>query len=391
MAAVRSRQVIAAAVATLLYAAVLTVRFAVDDPREAVSLLYVLPIAVLGLEMGITGGLAGATLSTLLFVYWHAAADVPVTVLGVLLRIIPFYLVGGVVGRMAASSRALAAAYARQWNLSLDLMCTADFEGHFRRVNPAFERLLGYSAAELTARPLLDFVHPEDRERTATEAARLAAGAEGTLDFQNRYLAADGGVYWLEWRATVVREEGLVYAMARDVTDRKRLEEELREVARHDALTGLLNRRGFLGALAAHLAQVRRYPSTTALLALDLDGFKAVNDRFGHAAGDDILVQVAQCVRESLREADVAGRLGGDELLVLLPHTGADSAQTAAARLVGAIAERLRQRRVTASVGVAVFPAGATIDEDAWLAAADRAMYEAKRAGGNRCVVAEAG
>src|SRR5918998_2403304 len=115
----------------------------------------------------------------------------------------------------------------RLFEFSLDLLGVAGLDGYFKRVNPAFEETLGYPSGELLARPLIDFVHPEDRAATKSELESLGKGVR-TAYFENRYLREDGSEVWLEWKATPVLEEGLIYATARDVTERKRAEEELR-------------------------------------------------------------------------------------------------------------------------------------------------------------------
>ncbi len=119
------------------------------------------------------------------------------------------------------------------FQLSLDLLCIGDFDGHFTRVNPAFEQTLGYTSAELTSRPFAEFIHPDDRERTAEMFASQTRGNE-VVGFENRYIRADGSVRWLQWTARAVPEEGFACAVARDVTERRRSEEEqtaLRRVA----------------------------------------------------------------------------------------------------------------------------------------------------------------
>ncbi len=148
-------------------------------------------------------------------------------------------LLGGMNGTMAS----FAAAHGRRrraeeelegiFNLSLDLLCISGVDGFFKRVNPAFERTLGYPIETLTSRPLLDFVHEEDRDRTRDAVARLAGGAE-VAEFENRYVRADGTECWLQWSARSVPEEGLIYAAARDVTESRRAAREqtaLRRVA----------------------------------------------------------------------------------------------------------------------------------------------------------------
>ena len=113
----------------------------------------------------------------------------------------------------------------RLFELSLDLLCTAGIDGYFKRVNPAFERVLGWSTKELTSAPFLDFVHPDDREATVAEVEKLSRGAV-TIDFENRYRCDDGTYKWLAWRAMPVPEEGLIFAVARDISAQKEVEHE---------------------------------------------------------------------------------------------------------------------------------------------------------------------
>jgi PAS domain S-box-containing protein len=111
------------------------------------------------------------------------------------------------------------------------MLCIAGFDGYFKRLNPVWERSLGFTREELLARPYLDFIHPEDRESTILQAGRISEGAE-TVSFENRYLCKDGSYRWLLWNAVPAIEEKAIYASARDVTDRRRAEEELRRYAR---------------------------------------------------------------------------------------------------------------------------------------------------------------
>ena len=161
---------------------------------------------------------------------------------------------------------------------------------------------------------------------------------------------------------------------------------ELRHLADHDALTGLPNRRRFEQELARHLAHVRRYGPEGAALVLDLDGFKPVNDTFGHAAGDRLLARVAGVLRERLRATDVVARLGGDEFAILLPRVDAAGAAAVARSLVRTVrAEALTDhaRGVTISIGVIAFDAHSPAVPEGVMAAADIAMYDAKAAGGD--------
>ncbi len=161
---------------------------------------------------------------------------------------------------------------------------------------------------------------------------------------------------------------------------------QLRHLADHDALTGLPNRRRFEQELARHLAHVRRHGPDGAVLVLDLDCFKPVNDTFGHAAGDRLLARVAGVLRERLRVTDVVARLGGDEFAILLPRVDRASAAAVARSLVETVrAEALTAdaHGVTVSVGVVAFDDCSTALPEGVLALADLAMYDAKAAGGD--------
>jgi diguanylate cyclase (GGDEF)-like protein len=181
----------------------------------------------------------------------------------------------------------------------------------------------------------------------------------------------------------------------RDVTGRERIQARLRHLADHDPLTGLFNRRRFAEELADRLAHAARYGEGGAVLLLDIDNFKSVNDSLGHHTGDAVIRAVAELMREQMRETDVLARLGGDELAVLLPHADEHRARLVAEKLVDTVrahratfgGERLR---VTISVGVAVIskPGAQTAEE--LMVEADQAVYEAKGAGRDRFRVHEA-
>ena len=132
-----------------------------------------------------------------------------------------FALIAALVARAVTRRRRAEREVERIFDLAFDLLCVADTAGYFKRVNPAFERTLGYTSDELLSRPLLDFLHPDDREATRDALAGLAEGQE-VRRFENRYVRRDGSVCWLEWSARP--EEGVIYATARDVTDRRRAE-----------------------------------------------------------------------------------------------------------------------------------------------------------------------
>jgi diguanylate cyclase (GGDEF)-like protein len=167
----------------------------------------------------------------------------------------------------------------------------------------------------------------------------------------------------------------------------RRAQRELRDLAAHDPLTRVLNARSFADRVAHEVERSRRYARPLALLYLDLDDFKGVNDTHGHQTGDAVLRLVADAIRRAVREPDIVGRVGGDEFAVLMPETGGAEADAVVQRLIGGIATSFTGApAVTASIGVVSFT-GPPHDAETVIRAADAAMYEAKRTGKNRVVM----
>lgn len=288
-------------------------------------------------------------------------------------------LVTGIVARRArADERAR-----RFFDLSRDMLCTANMDGYFVELNDAWTRHLGYSLEELRSIPFIERVHPDDRERTEAEAAALFEGA-GMLTFENRYLAKDGSWHWMRWSSQLSPDESLLYARAADVTELKRIEAEreellgqVQDMARRDTLTGLPNRRALEEQLPREMARARRSLSPLCVAILDIDHFKQYNDTHGHLAGDKVLRACARAWDSCLRAADTIARVGGEEFLVLLPDTSAEQAAE--------IVERLRTATPmgqTCSAGLARWDYNESIDE--LLDRADKALYLAKAGGRNQ-------
>jgi diguanylate cyclase (GGDEF)-like protein/PAS domain S-box-containing protein len=426
----------------------------------------------------------------------------------------------------------------RYFEVSRDLICTAGFDGYFKELNSAWTETLGWSEDELRSRPLVDFVHPDDRDATRRDLGELVAGG-GTVDFVNRYETRAGDWSWIHWSVIVAPDEELIYASARDITERKRVEAALAEserqarreaalrvaderfrtafdrapigvclmsldpsapgrllqvnralaqilgrsdeeltgatlahfthpddraeldaelsaltgrrgghleveqrlmhgsghfvwvlisatllsdaegspsvavthvmdisdrkqfdgqlqhLADHDALTGLYNRRRFTEELEQSLKRSRRFDEPGAVLFLDLDGFKFVNDSLGHAAGDEMIIRVADLLGSTVRETDTLARVGGDEFAVLLPRCDTETASLvaekllAAVRLHGVTISENRHARISTSIGIAPFSGKEDLTADEVVVEADIAMYDAKEAGKDRCVVYE--
>ncbi len=242
------RRILVIAGAGALFAVILVMRLVIDDPDAAILLLCAVPTALLASEFGLRGGLAGALVCFILVGVWAESEAQTVGVAGYVARVVTFLLVGGFIGWTTDRRRAVEEQHTRQFELSLDMLGVAGFDGYFKRVNPAFVKTLGYSAEELCSRPFLDFIHPDDRERTAASAARLReTGADSVI--QNRYRAKDGSYRWIEWSTRSVASERLLYAAARDITERKKTEAEL-EVARTQALEASMLKSEFLATMS---------------------------------------------------------------------------------------------------------------------------------------------
>jgi len=263
-----------------------------------------------------------------------------------------------------------------------DAVCVVDAGGHLLYVNASFERILGYAPADVIGRRIFELVHPDDCAATMQQAEQVMAG-ELQRHFRNRYVHRDGHSVDIQWSARWLPEYGVRIGVAHEVTELRRTERELEHRANHDLLTGLPNRHQLHAELQYAIASAAETGEGLAVLYLDLDGFKAVNDRAGHAAGDRVLREIGQRLQQGLRQGDLVARVGGDEFVALLPGCR----DSRAARI---IADDLRARlgspctlpdgqfRPDVSIGIACFPRDGT-DAEALLAHADRVMYMTKR------------
>jgi len=260
-------------------------------------------------------------------------------------------------------------------------------------VNQRFCEMLGYTRDELVGRNANSITYQEDRERDNGYRHRLLSGEAASLSAEKRYVRKDGSLIWVNRTVSLVRDaEGqpLYYLrVVEDITERKRLEAELRELAATDMLTGLPNRRAFIARLEAEHARLRRFErQRAAVLMLDADYFKRINDTHGHPVGDAVLRGIAAVISGEIREVDLCARIGGEEFAVMVAGATPQTAREFAERLRRRIAEagfmhgNIRLD-VTASIGVAELRA-ADDSADAALVRADRALYRAKDLGRDR-------
>jgi diguanylate cyclase (GGDEF)-like protein/PAS domain S-box-containing protein len=283
---------------------------------------------------------------------------------------------------------------------TLDCVVAVDEDDRLIEFNPAAERAFDYLAKDVLGREVVDLlVPPENRAFYRSLAQRIRDNPGSSLldrRIETTAMRSDGSEFPVE--LTVARVEGAgglgpsFYGIVRDIGERRRGEEQLAYLAYHDALTGLPNRILVEQEIDLALARARRSGGAAALMFVDLDDFKEVNDRLGHAAGDRLLASVSARLRGVLRDSDVLARQGGDEFLVLLGDLTDDptaAAESVGGKLLGALQEPFvvagTEVRTGASIGVSLYPDDAA-DTEALLRHADVAMYRAKAAGGGRLV-----
>ena len=268
-----------------------------------------------------------------------------------------------------------------------------DRDGGVTFANSAVADLLDAAHDELRGHNVHDLVHgyhPDAPPHDAAECPVLLSLKRGIVQHleDDVFWRHDGASFPVQYTSSPIVEGGdLVGGVLtfNDVTERKRFEAQLQYLADHDAVTGLYNRRRFEQELARHLSYDARYGTGGAVLALDIDNFKYVNDTLGHKAGDEVITRVARNISDRVRETDTLARLGGDEFAILLPEAGIEQAQSVARSVIDAVRTHAvtvagQQIRVTASVGVTTY-GNRRIDGESLLVEADLAMYDAKAGG----------
>jgi len=269
-------------------------------------------------------------------------------------------------------------------------------DGTYIFVNDVYCRFFGKTEEEMIGSTWTPVVYPEDVQRVIAELSTMSQ-ANPMVMIENRVLSASGQVHWMQFsNRGIFDEHGQlteIQSVGRDISDRKRAEEEIQNLAYKDALTGLFNRRHLLDRLHIALAASARSMQYGALLFLDLDKFKVINDTQGHSDGDLLLIEVAKRINACVREVDTVARQGGDEFVVLVERLGANLED--ASRMAAKIAETIRaalaepyqinQSNIhsSSSIGVSVF-CGQDKSVEELIKRADMAMYQAKDGGRNR-------
>ena len=263
--------------------------------------------------------------------------------------------------------------------------------GEYRYVNRAFARGVGRSTDQIIGHRIWDIFPKEEADKRFAVVRWVFEHAE-TKNIEVRVPTSQGDHYYLTTVKPIIGERGEVVSViciSKDITERKLMEQRLAHLAQHDALTDLPNRALFSDRLKSALAHARRDNSRFAVLSLDLDHFKPVNDNFGHLAGDRLLKAVAQRLLSCIRESDSVGRIGGDEFLILLPHLSSNKDARRVADKIHRILsdpfelEEVGQVRIGSCIGIAIFPEHGDAELDL-LRHADAALYHAKRHGRNR-------
>lgn len=267
-----------------------------------------------------------------------------------------------------------------------DMVYEHDLNGVFTSFNRAARARLGYSESDRDPVTIADVVDAPDLDRVRAMIAAKLAHRGGTT-YEIALVARDGHRLSVEVSSQLILKGGrpvAIQGIARDITERKSLEDRLRHDALHDALTGLPNRVLFQDRLKSALSSARRVRHTVAVLLVDLDRFKPINDTYGHSVGDRMLRHLAESLTNVLRDADTVARIGGDEFALLLIDSDEAGACQVAEKLIQVLSEPCtidgHSMAVGASVGIALFPRDAG-DTVRLLQQADAAMYEAKRSG----------
>ena len=374
----RIRVVGAVAMSTDALAVIMVMSNLMDSPDDPIQLLPLALAVEAAVRWAKPGGIVGGVAGGLLMTGWswatHTRNHVELSVGYAAFRFGVVALIGAIVGSAIAEMRQQRRAAEAVFQASRDLMATLSLDGRLVAANPACSEVLGYTLEELVAadRP---FLH--DPDAPAADQDLRSIVREGAERVVRRVQHRDGHPVWIELDLVADPQAGLVYAIGRDVSDRSRIESELRHRVDHDGLTGAWNRH----SLVAYLHRMLTRGYLPALVFIDLDRFKEINDRHGHLAGDAVIIELAARLSEAAGHEGSVARYAGDEFCIVVDDP--DDLDVVAERTracfdapfdVGATA-----LRVDGSVGTALGRSGDT--PESIVHRADQAMYELKKEG----------
>lgn len=279
----------------------------------------------------------------------------------------------------------------RIFTINLDLLCILDMEGYFIKTNEAWNDILGYSSKDLRNQRITEFIYKDDIQITLESMKKLENG-EKVGSFVNRYNDTEGKCHYLEWRANPY--EGLIYASARDITERINYENKILDISNKDALTNVYNRRYVFNKAEEIINEYRLGNKTFCVCILDIDYFKKINDTYGHLTGDCILKEFTKTIGENLRLDDILGRYGGEEFIVILDNVNKEESRVIIERILDIVREKTfichdNEINFTFSAGISnckeLKENESTIDN--LVDIADKRMYQAKETGRNKVII----
>ncbi|MDA0978960.1 MAG: diguanylate cyclase [Proteobacteria bacterium] len=284
--------------------------------------------------------------------------------------------------------------YSSVFNLAAVGIARVAIDGHWLECNDKLCSIVGYDREELLGMSFQDITHPDDLDKDLTLLQQVLDDEIKTYNIEKRYFRKDGSEVWINLTVSLVRGDDhqpeYFISVIEDMNEKKLIVDDLRFQANHDPLTGLLNRKAQNLVLQREIDRAIRYQRSMSVLMLDIDHFKAINDRYGHHQGDVVLKMLASQLTAILRESDIACRFGGEEFLLVLPESSTVQAMETAERIrqqiaVSTLCQDYPEIRVTVSLGIATYPEDGGSPEEL-VKLADEAMYHAKQTGRNRSV-----
>ncbi|MBX9971427.1 GGDEF domain-containing protein [Cytobacillus firmus] len=274
-------------------------------------------------------------------------------------------------------------------------MAIVSLEGKWIKVNHALTKITGYTEDELLTTNFQNLTYPKDLDTDLSYTQELVEGRRDSFEMEKRYVHKSGKIVWVLLSVSIVREGNkplFLISQIQDITDRKNSERILKQMAHYDFLTQLPNRRLFEERLNHAIESADFNKGLVAVMYLDLDGFKQINDTFGHDLGDLLLKEVASMLTSCTENKDTVARLAGDEFTILLPETTIDNAKQVAERIIDTLSDAVSVQNIvisiTPSIGIA-FCDDYNVDVRNLLKYADGAMYQAKQNGKNNYQISQ--